>query len=100
MGGMRCLRGPETRVSCCKHAVRQYYMPTMDGMDIHSNGCWVCGGPSCFETLRADSALVLACFPHQREWSFGRFSDSLCQLLWPTVSIFLARTCKNRDMGS
>ena len=65
MGGMRCLRGPETRVSCCKHAVRQYYMPTMDGMDIHSNGCWVCGGPSCFETLRADSALVLACFPHQ-----------------------------------
>jgi hypothetical protein len=21
---------------------------------------------SCFETLRADSALVLACFPHQR----------------------------------
>ena len=35
----------------------------------------------------------------QQEWSFGRFSDSLFQLLWPAVSIF-SGPCKNREMGS
>ena len=62
MGGMGCLRVPETRASCCKHAVRQYCVPTMERMDVHSTACWVCGGTSCFETSRADSALALACF--------------------------------------